>query len=178
MATPRTVGRIFSHLLRPAFPSCRNFQCELLATPMPLMGQAGQPGYLVVALARQQMIVPTLQTLLPSQREALARDWQAGHALLRSIRQFLRQELRVVRLDLGRVVARVAAALLEVDRGGDLRELDHVDIEAPGRTLGEQLAVERPVLSAQVPIAPRNYIHTQALVVTPAALNQMGVTNA
>ena len=28
------------------------------------LGQAGQPGYLVLALARQQLIVPTLQTLL------------------------------------------------------------------------------------------------------------------
>src|SRR5439155_7526630 len=71
--------------------------CELLPSATPLLGEAGQPGYLVLALARQQMIVPMLQTLLPSQREALARDWQAGHALLRSVRQFLRQELRVTR---------------------------------------------------------------------------------
>src|SRR5216683_599451 len=70
---------------------------ELLPSTPLLLGEAGHPGYLVLALARQQMIVPTLQTLLPSQREALARDWQACHALLRSVRQFLRQELRVVR---------------------------------------------------------------------------------
>ncbi|HLJ96916.1 MAG TPA: hypothetical protein VKU02_27380 [Gemmataceae bacterium] len=70
---------------------------ELLPSMTPLMGEAGQPGYLVLALARQQMIVPTLQTLLPSQREALARDWQAGHSLLRKIRLFLRQQLHVVR---------------------------------------------------------------------------------
>src|SRR5260370_28507494 len=69
---------------------------RLPSTPL-LLGEAGHPGYLVLALARQQMIVPTVQTLLPSQREALARDWQACHALLRSVRQFLRQELRVVR---------------------------------------------------------------------------------
>jgi hypothetical protein len=70
---------------------------ELLPSSTPLLGQAGQPGYLVLALARQQMIVPTLQTLLPSQREALARDWQAGYAALRSVRQFLRQEIHVAR---------------------------------------------------------------------------------
>jgi len=70
---------------------------ELLPSTTLHMGEAGHPGYLVLTLARQQMIVPTLQTLLPSQREALARDWQAGHALLRSVRQFLRQELHVVR---------------------------------------------------------------------------------
>jgi hypothetical protein len=70
----------------------------LLRAFPPLLGQAGQPGYLVLALARQQMIVPTFQTLLPSQREALARDWQAGFALLTAHRQFLREELRVHRL--------------------------------------------------------------------------------
>jgi hypothetical protein len=70
---------------------------ELISTTTPLLGEAGQPGYLVLALARQQMIVPTLQTLLPSQREALARDWQAGYTLLRSVRRFLRQELHIVR---------------------------------------------------------------------------------
>jgi hypothetical protein len=70
---------------------------ELLPSAMPAMGKAGQPGYLVLALARQQLIVPMLQTLLPSQRGALARDWQAGHAALRSVRLFLRQELRSIR---------------------------------------------------------------------------------
>lgn len=70
---------------------------QLLPSMAPLLGEAGKPGYLVLALARQQMVVPMLQTLLPSQREALARDWKAGHAVLRSVRQFLRQELRNVR---------------------------------------------------------------------------------
>jgi hypothetical protein len=63
----------------------------------PLMGEAGQPGYLVVALARQQVIVPTFQTLLASQREALARDWWAGRTVLTAHREFLRQELRAQR---------------------------------------------------------------------------------
>jgi hypothetical protein len=70
---------------------------DLLPWTAPALGQAGQPGYLVLALARQQLIVPMLQTLLPSQREALARDWQAGHAVLRDARLFLHQELRTVR---------------------------------------------------------------------------------
>jgi hypothetical protein len=63
----------------------------------PLLGQAGQPGYLVVALARQQVIVPTFQTLLPSQRDSLARDWRAGLKLLHAHLDFLRQELRAMR---------------------------------------------------------------------------------
>jgi hypothetical protein len=70
---------------------------ELLQTFPPLLGKAGQPGYLVLSLARQQMIVPMLQSLLPSQRDVLARDWQAGHKLLMEHRNFLRQELRALR---------------------------------------------------------------------------------
>jgi hypothetical protein len=70
---------------------------ELVRTFPPLLGEAGQPGYLIVALARQQMIVPMLQTLLPSQREALARDWQAGHGQLLAHSRFLRQQLHMLR---------------------------------------------------------------------------------
>jgi hypothetical protein len=62
-----------------------------------LLGRAGQPGYLVMALARQQMIVQTFQALLPSQREVLARDWEAGYTLLTAHRQFLRRKLRSLR---------------------------------------------------------------------------------
>ncbi len=70
---------------------------ELARDFPPSLGEAGHPGYLVVALARQQMIVPMLHTLLPSQREALARDWQAGLDLLRAHRHYLRQQLRTLR---------------------------------------------------------------------------------
>jgi hypothetical protein len=69
----------------------------LLRTFPPFLGAAGQPGYLVMALARLQAIVPTFQTLLPSQRDALARDWKAGQKLLIAHRGFLRQELRSMR---------------------------------------------------------------------------------
>jgi hypothetical protein len=71
----------------------------------PLLGEAGQPGYLVVALARQQTPVPTFQTLLPSQRETLAQHWHAGHKLLTAHRQFLRQEARSLRHRNGLVIA-------------------------------------------------------------------------
>jgi hypothetical protein len=59
----------------------------------PLLGQAGQPGYHVVALARRQQLLPVFQAYLPSQRQTLARDWQAGLALLKGHRQFLHGEL-------------------------------------------------------------------------------------
>jgi len=70
---------------------------ELVSNTPRLIGQAGQPGYLVMALARQQLIVPTLQTLLPSQREALARDWQASQERLREERRVLKQEVHAFR---------------------------------------------------------------------------------
>lgn len=63
----------------------------------PLLGRAGQPGYLVIVLARQQLIVHTFLGLAPSQREALVRDWEAGLALLAAHRLFLRQEIRDLR---------------------------------------------------------------------------------
>ena len=55
-------------------------------------GIAVEAGY-----ARQPLVVPMLTTLLPSQREALARDWRAGHALLRAERQHLLHALRSLR---------------------------------------------------------------------------------
>ncbi len=63
------------------------------SSPAPL-GDAGQPGYLVLSLARQEMLVPMFQTLLPSQREALTRDWQAGLHQLHGERQVLLHEVR------------------------------------------------------------------------------------
>jgi hypothetical protein len=61
------------------------------------LGQAGQPGYLVLALARQQLIVPTLQTLQLSQRMALARDWKAGQDFLIEQNGMLRTRSRALR---------------------------------------------------------------------------------
>jgi hypothetical protein len=63
----------------------------------PVLGQAGEPGYLVVALAMQPAPVPMFQTLLFSQREALAQHWDAGRKFLMAHRQFLRQEARARR---------------------------------------------------------------------------------
>lgn len=70
---------------------------ELLEEFPPLLGQAGQPGYLVLALARQPMVVPTFRSLSRSQRVALARDWRAGKVMLEVHRRFLRDELKTVR---------------------------------------------------------------------------------
>lgn len=88
---------------------------DLLPEFPPLLGEAGQPGYLVHALARQPMIVPTFRSLLDSQREALARDWRSGKMLLEVHRQFLRDELRGLRRKnaLGKLMRPVRAVFLD-----------------------------------------------------------------
>ena len=63
----------------------------------PLMGEAGQPGYLVLALAKQPSVVPTFRGLAASQREALARDWNAALDVLMQHRDFLREGVRTRR---------------------------------------------------------------------------------
>ena len=70
---------------------------RLIQTYPSQLGQAGQPGYLVLALARQQLIVPTLQTLQLSQRTALARDWKAGQEFLIEQNSKLRARSRTLR---------------------------------------------------------------------------------
>jgi hypothetical protein len=61
-----------------------------------LIGDAGQPGYLVVVLSEQEA-AKSIRALDESQREALSRDWLAGQKLLTAHRDFLRQEIRVLR---------------------------------------------------------------------------------
>jgi hypothetical protein len=62
----------------------------------PLIGEAGQPGYLVVTLA-QLVIVPTFQTMDLKARRALSEDWRRGLKLLTAHRDFLRQEIGQMR---------------------------------------------------------------------------------
>jgi hypothetical protein len=69
---------------------------DLLRSFPPLLGEAGQPGYLVLALAQVDTI-KVFQSFSPHQREALSRDWGAGVKLLTAHRDFLRQELRAMR---------------------------------------------------------------------------------
>ncbi len=82
----------------------------------PLMiGQAGQPGYSVVVLARQQTPVPIFQTLLLSQRDILAQHWQSGLQFLQTHRNYLRQELAALRKKsaLGRAFRTVRHAIVD-----------------------------------------------------------------
>ena len=62
-----------------------------------LLGAAGQPGYHMVGLARQEDVGRSASKLDPGQREVLSRDWVAGGNLLTAHRDFLRQEIRAMR---------------------------------------------------------------------------------
>ncbi len=88
---------------------------ELLADFPPILGQPGQPGHHVVALARREAVVQAFGMYDPPQREVLAKDWMAGRTLLASHRQFLRQELRSLRKKTwwGRTIRMVRASLNE-----------------------------------------------------------------
>jgi hypothetical protein len=69
---------------------------ELLHGFPPLLGEAGQPGYLILTLHDLEDVA-TFQSLSAHQREALSRDWRAAHKLLAAHRDFLRHEIRSLR---------------------------------------------------------------------------------
>jgi hypothetical protein len=62
-----------------------------------ILGEAGQPGCLVLSLARRHPAA-TYRSLEASQRDALRRDWQAGRDLLLAHRDFLREQAGELRL--------------------------------------------------------------------------------
>lgn len=62
-----------------------------------ILGQPGQPGYRVVAMARLQMTADMFNMLDFPQREALAQDWVAGRVVLLAHRRFLLQEFKKLR---------------------------------------------------------------------------------
>lgn len=70
---------------------------EIELHDFPLMGEVGQPGYLIVTLARLDKS-KTLVNLAPTQRESLSRDWKSGLKFLRAHREFLREEVQSHRL--------------------------------------------------------------------------------
>lgn len=70
---------------------------DLMANFPPLLGQPGQAGYRVLALARLRLTAALFQSFDLPQRQALARDWETGLALLRHHHRFLLGELKKVR---------------------------------------------------------------------------------
>jgi hypothetical protein len=69
--------------LRPLLPTVN----DLIAAPK-------RPGNLVAALARQRLQFDTFRSLLPDQRDALARDFRAAHYRLAGYYDDLRDEVR------------------------------------------------------------------------------------
>ena len=85
--------RLKSSLHDPREPLDRTAQVlalyEATLALVPLLGLSGspigepwQPGGLVVALVRQQLLLATFRALLPDQRRAIAEDWRRGEAEL------------------------------------------------------------------------------------------------
>ena len=70
---------------------------ELLQEQPSLLGQPGQPGYRVLALAHHEPIADGFKALDEQQRDLLARDWIAGRMMLRAHRQFLCQQVKRLR---------------------------------------------------------------------------------
>jgi hypothetical protein len=70
---------------------------EALEDFPPPLGEAGQPGYLLVALLQMDNARNRIQNLTDRQRESLARDWESGLRFLSAHREFLRGELRAMR---------------------------------------------------------------------------------
>ena len=70
---------------------------ELQNVMSPHLATDRSRGQQVLMLAQQEDVVPRLKLLTPPQREALARDWQAGYQILRGERRALRDRLRTMR---------------------------------------------------------------------------------
>lgn len=66
----------------------------LLHTVTDLIAAPKRPGNLVAALARQRLQFDTFRSLLPDQRDALARDFRAAHYRLAGYYDDLRDEIR------------------------------------------------------------------------------------
>lgn len=62
-----------------------------------LFGEAGQPGYMLLALAQLDNARATVQNLAPDQRASLYRDWKDCLKLLNAHRDFLRLQVRAMR---------------------------------------------------------------------------------
>lgn len=62
-----------------------------------ILGNPGQPGYRVVAMARLEMTALMFKRMDEDQRVDLARDWEAGYRVLLAHRRFLRGEFKTLR---------------------------------------------------------------------------------
>jgi hypothetical protein len=89
--TDRTFARRTEAL---ALMGCLAELRPLLPTVTDLVGGPHRPGGIVAALARQRLVFDTFRSLLPTQREALAKDFRAAHYRLSGYYDDLRKEAR------------------------------------------------------------------------------------
>jgi hypothetical protein len=87
----RTIARRTDTL---ALMGCLAELRPLLPTVSDLIASGQRPGGIVATLARQRLMFDTLRSLLPSQREALAKDFRAAHYRLAGYYDDLRDEAR------------------------------------------------------------------------------------
>jgi hypothetical protein len=71
-------------------------QIEEDLSEFPLMGELGQPGYLILSLTRVNKS-KNLVNLDPTQRDSLARDWKGGVTFLQAHLHYLREKVRQIR---------------------------------------------------------------------------------
>lgn len=71
-------------------------QVEEASESFPLLGEAGQPGHLIISLTQLDRS-RELRNLDQLQRESLRRDWEAGLRFLEAHRDFLREEIAAAR---------------------------------------------------------------------------------
>ena len=76
-----------------ALMSCLAELRPLLSTVPDLIATGRRPGAIVAALARQRLMFDTLRSLLPDQREALAKDFRGAHYRLAGYYDELRDEV-------------------------------------------------------------------------------------
>jgi hypothetical protein len=89
--TDRTFSRRTDAL---ALMGCLAELRPLLPTVTDLVGGPHRPGGIVAALARQRLMFETLRSLLPTQRDALAKDFRSAHYRLAGYYDDLRDEVR------------------------------------------------------------------------------------
>jgi hypothetical protein len=79
----------------------------------PLLGQAGQPGYRVLVLARDDQPARAFKALSLAERQALALDWKVSRTMLLAHQQYVRKVVRGLRRQgwLGRAVRAVRVTL-------------------------------------------------------------------
>jgi hypothetical protein len=113
----RYLNKARCRLTRPAeqneLSRCLQEITDLMEDFPRLLGQPGQPGYRVVAMARLEMTLDMFGTLDAQQREAISRDWIAGRVVLLAHRRFLHEQLRKLRKSnfLGRWLRACRAAI-------------------------------------------------------------------